>query len=146
MRVFTLTVLLSLVFAPVRPERAKDEPSDLEKLQGTWEVVAFETPDGKRTPDQLRDYAKLIIKGDQYTWAPGGGGSFKLDPARNPKAVDYLAGAAGAKLPVRAAIYEFIDADTFRDCMAPEHGLRPTDYSTPPGSGRILMVYRRVRD
>ena len=143
---FTLTVLLFLPLAPVRTDRAKDQPSDADKLQGTWQVVAFETPEAKLTPDQLRDYAKLTIKGSEYTWSTGGKGSFKLDPVKNPKAVDYLAGPADANPPVRAAIYEFIDADTFRDCMAPAGMPRPTEFSTPPGSGQLLLVYRRVRD
>lgn len=141
MRTFASYLLVTLALIPVRPDRAPPAPPDLERLQGTWEVVVFETPDQKLDAQTLKNYPKLIIQGNTYRWSSGGGGTLKLDPNQRPKAVDF--GQSEGPGGIREGIYE-VEGDTFRDCISPQGQPRPTQFSTPPGSGYILQVYRRV--
>jgi uncharacterized protein (TIGR03067 family) len=145
MRLFSLTVMLAAVFAPDRPnptEPPKPPIMDFELPQGTWVVVEYQTENGPMDPASVANHPKLIIKGNNYSWANSGGGTFKIDPKLAPKHVDYTVGNLQAQAYL--GIYE-LNGDTFRDCMATPGRPRPTDFTTPPGSGRIMMVYRRVR-
>src|ERR1044072_77676 len=116
MRTLACAVFFWVTLVPDRPSPDANKRSDLDMLQGTWQVVAFDTPDSKTTAEQLRNYPKLVIKGNNYTWAGSSGGTFKIDSVKNPKTIDYAVGKNG-NTPVRQAIFEFIDADTFRDCI-----------------------------
>ena len=139
MRILSSAVLVCVALVPDRPSPDANKPRDLDKLQGTWQVVAFETPNSKMTAEGLRNYPKLVIKGNEYTWAGGAAGTFEIDSVSNPKGIDYM----GGRDTVNKAIFEFIDADTFRDCIGAAGAPRPTSFGTPPGE--FLLVYKRVR-
>jgi uncharacterized protein (TIGR03067 family) len=140
MRGLALGLCLTFSLIPIRPDRQAPAVPDIEQLQGTWEVIAFETPESKLDAAALKKYPKLIIKGNEYRWSTGGSGIFKLDPTRSPKGVDYgMPPGQGSE-----GIYE-LQGDIFRDCIAPAGKSRPITFGTPPGSGYILQVYRRVR-
>ena len=61
---------------------------DLERLQGTWVMVAREV-DGKPVPDDKIKDTKLVIKDNKYITQVKGKNyetAFTLDPAKKPKA------------------------------------------------------------
>lgn len=146
MRYLALSMIFATSFAPDRPA-PRDPPKpmvmDFEQLQGTWTLVAQETENGKSDAEALKNHPKLIIKGHQFGWSSPDGGTFKLDPTKTPKTIDYLTGPDAAPKTVWQGIYE-INGDTFRDCMAPPGRPRPRDFSTPPASGYRIEVLKRV--
>lgn len=143
MRYLAMSILLTLSTAPDRPNPTPAPPqNDQELIQTTWRVVVWQTENGQMDPETLKNYARLTFKDGKYHWSSGGGGTYAIDPNKSPKTVDYvIAGAAGQ---LYKGIYE-LNGDTLRDCMAPPGRERPTDFTTPPGSGHILMVYKRVK-
>ena len=141
MRCLALSLMAVVSLIPVRPDRYPPPTPDIERLQGTWEVIAFETPQGPLDAAALKNYPKLIIQGNVYRWSTGGAGTLKLDPARQPKGVDF--GSLDGTGTIREGIYE-IEGNTFRDCIAPPGQPRPILFGTPAGSGYIMQVYRRI--
>jgi uncharacterized protein (TIGR03067 family) len=91
----------------------------------------------------VANYSKLHIKGDKFGWSSPDYGTFKIDPTKNPKTIDYWPGRGNDPAQAWQGIYE-LSGDTFRDCMAPPGKPRPTEFSTPAGSGHIMMVFKRV--
>jgi uncharacterized protein (TIGR03067 family) len=141
MKPLAITLCLAATLIPVRPDRHAPPPDDLQMLQGTWEVVEFVTPENKLDKETLKNFAKLIIKGNVYRWTTGGSGTIKLDPSRTPKAVDF--GPVNGEGPSHLGIYE-VNGDTFRDCIAAPGQGRPNSFETPQGSGFTYQVYRRI--
>ena len=70
---------------------------------------------------------------------PIGKGTFKIDPAAMPKAIDSSPAADPSK-PI-LGIYEF-DGDTLRVCNAPPGKPRPSDFEAKAGSGHTLTVWQ----
>jgi uncharacterized protein (TIGR03067 family) len=126
--------------APVVPPKPKED-ADLEKLQGAWEVI--ETNQNGRVQNVIGQ-RNLIIKGDRFGWSEPDDGTFKLDPTKTPKTIDYWLGSANDPSKAWQGIYE-LNGDTFRDCMAPPGQPRPTEFAVPPGSGRTMQTFRRVK-
>ena len=135
-------VALAMTFAvPDRP--APDPPirNNPALLDGVWAVVAYEYDGGRHTPEQLSAYPNLIVKAGTYRWSNAeSGGQMKIDSTKSPPTVDYTSPEG-----VHLGIFE-IQGDTFRDCMARPGKERPREFTVPPGSGHVLMVYRRVRN
>src|SRR5215813_4120823 len=66
---------------------------ELEKMQGSWQVVGVEIS-GKKLPQADVDKGKLrlTIKGNKYVYKAGdtevGEGSIEIDVAKDPKTID----------------------------------------------------------
>src|SRR5262249_39403214 len=69
---------------------ASRPPSDHDKLQGGWQVLAI---DKAGRPREDNPGLQFVFAGDQVTWFAEGGAAppmhFVLDPSREPKAVDF---------------------------------------------------------
>jgi uncharacterized protein (TIGR03067 family) len=134
--VFLLAGLIGLGDDP-KPEDVKKE---VEKLQGTWTISKIERAGEDLTP-QLGG-AEVEIKGEELT-APNIAAGLKLDPSQSPKALDmsYTEGPAAGQTV--KAIYKLED-DTLTLCRAlTKDGKRPTDFTAPEGSGKMLFVFKR---
>jgi len=69
--------------------------------------------------------------------------TFKLLPDQNPKAIDCTSKRGGQPAP---GIYS-LDGDVFKWCSAGgSNKIRPTSFSSEPGSKQSLMVLRRAKD
>lgn len=120
---------------------------DLDRFQGQWVLLSAEW-DGKPTPgDEVKKF-RLTIQGDSFVLSKDSvvvsGGTLKLDPTRKPKEVDETATAGPSKGKTFLAIYE-IDDEQHRICFAAPGQGRPTEFSSTPGSGRLLQVWKRAR-
>jgi uncharacterized protein (TIGR03067 family) len=129
--------------------RGADDPKDarkeLEKLQGTWQLVSAET-DGKKAPQEQLKKVRVVIRGQKHTVFFGDKAvakeiAFRIDPTKNPKTVDDLRPTGQSIL----GIYE-LKGDTLRSCVAPAGKERPTRFAAEAGSGHTLRVFRRVGD
>jgi RNA polymerase sigma factor (sigma-70 family) len=118
-----------------------DASADLEKLQGTWQVVAVQS-DGKVLPPERFPYTRLTIQGNTILHEGGQHDlkvTFRLDVSQTPRAIDMQAmGYHTEKYP---SIYA-LDGDTLTICR-PDSEERPTELASKAGSKTLLITARR---
>ena len=103
--------------------------------------------DGKAVPEETVKGARLVIKGDRHTVRVGGEtmvGTHRLDPSKEPKAIDATDTEGPYKGKTIHGIYELTD-DTYKVCFAAPGKDRPTEFASKPGSGHRLIVMRRQK-
>jgi uncharacterized protein (TIGR03067 family) len=122
-------------------------PTDVQKLQGTWKLVAGEMDGKAMTEDQLKT-GKLVIRDNQYTITLPGKDTFTgteiLNSTKSPKTINVTDDSgpnAGKKL---LGIYE-LKGDEFRVAFAPSDKSRPTEFTTKPGTGSWMHLWKRVK-
>jgi uncharacterized protein (TIGR03067 family) len=124
----------------------EDEKKELRKFTGAWVATAV-TVNGKELgPDRVK-MVVLEVKGDKYTFTNGKElikGTHKLDPSKKPKAIDAVRSTGKDEGKTLEGIYELND-DTFKVCFAAPGKERPTEFSAEEGSGRRLIVMKRVK-
>lgn len=137
--VLVLGILLS---APARG----DEKADLKKLEGTWLPTAAEFGGQKWSDEQIK-VIKLVVADGKYTVTVGGQtdkGTFKLDPAAKPAAMDIIGTDGPNKGKTIPAIYE-LSNDTLKVCYALEGKDRPSKFETKTGTATFLVTYKRAK-
>jgi uncharacterized protein (TIGR03067 family) len=129
-----------------RPAAAgKDEaPQDEDKIVGTWAFMSFEKG-GQKEPEEDFKEAKLIFAADGKLTAklPKGekGGTYKLDPAKKPKAITITTENGGTIL----GIYK-LERDTLTVCLGDENDNdRPTEFASKEGTKVVLVVLKREK-
>jgi uncharacterized protein (TIGR03067 family) len=144
MKSLWLPALLCLALGePSNQEKAK---KDLERLQGTWTMHALEV-DGKDLPAQKLQNTSLTIKGDDYRTKVKDkqppGFRLKLDPSKNPKAVDMIQTQPDGSQKLIKGIYTF-DGDTFKMCrgLTPEQE-RPNQFATWPNTSYFVVTWKK---
>jgi uncharacterized protein (TIGR03067 family) len=140
-----MTMLLGLAFLLAS---ANDPPrSDLEKLQGTWLLVAMER-EGENVPaEDFKDW-KSVYEENRLTLLDGDRvrrrGIVTLEPSRKIKAIntwDQDGPYADQTVP---GIYE-LEADTLKLCFARPGEERPKEFTTKSGTGFLYCVYKRQK-
>jgi len=118
-----------------------------DRLQGTW-VLTAGVRDGKPA-DGLKGHL-LVIEGERFTIRLKGkvlyGGTVRVYPDRRPPAIDFMHTEGDFKGKTWLGIYR-LDGDRLRVCdnaYAPDGG-RPTEFTSPPGSGRVLADFERQK-
>ena len=138
---FALCVAVSLLMGA-------DAPKKVDPLQGVWELSGGER-DGKPLPDKELK-GKLILKGSEYSFTPGGGekvtGTQKLNSKADPKTIDIVDTTGPHKGKTCLGLYEVQDDNTFRCVFAPTGKPRPTKFETQPDSGQWLHVWKRAKE
>ncbi|MDB5341711.1 MAG: hypothetical protein JWP89_88 [Schlesneria sp.] len=144
-------VLFAGVGLPAMAGDAKEEAvmKDVESLKGTWVVVSAERDGRKLTDEQIKGVMltfdggeKVVVKkGDQPLFE----GTIKIDPTKKPKTQDSTQTSEGEnKGKITLSIYE-VEGDTLKICSAEPGKDRPAEFSTQPGSGHFLRVYKREK-
>jgi uncharacterized protein (TIGR03067 family) len=131
-----LGVTVALMFAyAIAEARDDDTTKDLEKLQGTWMLIAKEE-DGRDVPF---DSDNLIIKGEKYAFVGYSDwvGTHKLDATKNPKTIDITP----SREETQRGLYQ-IDADVYKTCFSKGMSVRPTKFSSKGGT---IWTWKRVR-
>ena len=102
--------------------------------------------DGQPMPEQMLKQMKRVCKGDETTTTSAGRLYFKskitIDPSKKPKTIDYQMTEGFTKGQKQLGIYE-VEGDTFRSCFGKPGAERPTDFTSKPGDGRTLSVWKR---
>jgi uncharacterized protein (TIGR03067 family) len=118
-----------------------------QRFQGIWKLESMEVEGRKTSSDQIRGWL-LVIEGDQYN--PGSGQlsveySYRLNPARNPKAIDLIPHDGIYRGRTLRGIYA-LQNDRLTICRArfPD-GERPAGFSTHPESGWVTTVWKRQK-
>ena len=128
---------------------AKDEAvkKDRKRYEGTWQVVSLEV-DGKKVPEEDAKKITVINEADGR-WAievegkVAARGTSEIEPAKKPKAVDWMVTEGESSGKTALGIYRFGE-DTRTVCLAQPGKDRPTEFAAPPGSGHVLAVLKRV--
>jgi uncharacterized protein (TIGR03067 family) len=117
--------------------------TDLDRLQGTWNLVAA-FQDGKPLPEDKVKQTTIVFKGDTFRfpgsaeYATSRAGTIKLDENKTPKEMD----AISTEKEIMLGIYR-LEEYGYKVCFAPAGKPRPTEFSSAPGSGYILQSWQR---
>ena len=129
-----------------------DDPKDdgakkeREKLAGTWKVTSAER-DGR--PDKVSQNAMTTYTADgkfkvKFADDTTGAGTYKLDPTKEPKAIDYTMNYGPNKDKPHEGIYA-LEGDTLKICRSDPGKPRPTEFATKADSGQMLFVLTRQK-
>ncbi|MFO0910807.1 MAG: TIGR03067 domain-containing protein [Isosphaeraceae bacterium] len=129
--------------------RASDDEAvqkrEIEQLQGVWTLESMEIDGRKADVDSTRGWF-LVIRGDQYN--PGSSQTsveytYRIDPERNPKAIDLIPHDGSFKGRQLRGIY-VIKGDRLTICRArTPDGERPAGFSSRVDSGLVVTVWKR---
>lgn len=122
--------------------------TDQDTFQGTWKLYAAFRDGKPLTGAELA--AQLTIEGNRFTFSGGqagvsGSGTFNLNEAANPKAVDLSHEAGPDQGKTSAGIYDIRAGNRFRLCLAAPGAPRPSKFESKPGSGYVLQEWQRVK-
>jgi len=115
-------------------------------IDGTWLPVEAELG-GRRFPGESLKTMQLILADGKYTAKVGDvtdKGTFKLDPAARPQAIDVTGAEGPNKGKTFLAIYE-LTGDSLRICYDLEGKSRPTEFKTQRNTERFLVTYKREK-
>jgi len=142
-----LIVLAAMAMSSAWAEDSEAVKKDRTQLQGEWSMVSG-SADGTAMPDAMRESAKRVCKEDETTVTVGGllfmKAKFTIDPSRKPKTIDYQMIDGHTKGKKQLGIYE-IEGDTVKFCFGSPGSERPQDFSSKPGDGRTLSVWKRKK-
>jgi uncharacterized protein (TIGR03067 family) len=145
MKVMTTLALVTALCAADKPKA--DAKKELEKLQGTWVMVGLEV-NGEAVPEKKIKGTTLVIKGDKYTVKVKDTKhetTFKIDPSKEPKAIDMYF-PDGPNLPkLSEGVYE-LDGDTLKVCRNQTPGeARPTQVGSWPDTNLFVVTWQRKK-
>lgn len=126
------------------PEAVMEE---MKKLQGTWKQIAYER-DGMTAPlDEQGWEPRVTFVGDEFVVTLADGsipikGTYRLDPTRSPKTVDWMDSIGEDAGKTLLAIYS-LEGDRLVFCAASPGLERPTELRTRPG--QVLRVNQREK-
>jgi uncharacterized protein (TIGR03067 family) len=140
MRAIALVLLVTGLFSVFDDPKPEDVKKEFESLNGTWKITKMEL-EGK---DLLAGFGEAEAKfKDKELTSPGIAADLKLDPSKDPKAVDlsYTEGPSAGRTV--KGIYK-LEGDKLTICRAlKQDGKRPTEFSAPAGSGKMLFEFKR---
>ena len=140
----------SLIWTTVFAADSKEDliKQDRKRIEGTWRVAALEV-NGNKTADQ--DARKLsVVNGPDGTWTLYSEGQVVskgtnlFDPTQKPKTIDLTITAADGNGNVHLGIYE-LGEQRRKLCFVPPGQKRPTEFTSPTGSERILVSFEREK-
>jgi uncharacterized protein (TIGR03067 family) len=118
------------------------------KYEGTWRVIFLQV-DGNQASDKDAKKITAVNQADG-TWSVRvegkeiATGTSEIDPTKNPKTIDFTPTEGSEKGKVFLGIYE-IKQTCRKLCYAPAGKDRPTDFSSTPGSGHVLVIFQREK-
>ena len=150
MKTLPTAFLIGLAAVAMSTACAEDNEAikkDIAQLQGEWSMVSG-SADGTAMPHAMRETAKRVCKGDETTVTIGEQlfmkANFAIDPSRKPKTIDYQMIDGPTKGKKQLGIYELV-GDTVKFCFGAPGSERPTDFTSQPGDGRTLSVWKRKK-
>ena len=150
MRAIKIAFLISIAATNISSAWAEENEAvkkDMAQLQGEWSMVSG-SADGQTMPEQMLKQMKRICKGDETTTTMAGQIYFKakitIDASKKSKTIDYQMTDGFTKGKKQLGIYE-VDGDTFKSCFGKPGAERPTGFTSKPGDGRTVSVWKREK-
>ncbi len=121
---------------------------DLDKFQGTWEVVSA-ARGGEKAPAERLKQMQIVIKDKTMEIRIEGRAvetaTIEIDSSKDPKTIDFRP-KDRAENEASRGIYKF-EKDTLKLCWRKRGGERPTEFATKAGErGLVLMVLKRKKE
>ena len=142
MKTLTPCVLLLLLAFSLR---AGDDKSELDALQGFWEVVSL-TEKGKESPKTEIESLTVTIDKDAFTtWEKDKvlvKYRIKIDPSKTPKAIDFTALMGDTKDKTEPGIYTF-EKDLLKMVLNEDRKDRPTVFEGKETESYSVLVLRK---
>ena len=144
----SVAVTLAL-FVVVRATVAGDDAkAEMKRLQGTWQVVSAISK-GEKVPAEDVAELELLIEADKISVREKGKVqermTFKIDPAKKPRAINFTHTDGPNKDKVDYAIYQ-LNGDTLKICVNEKSGeARPTEFASTAGSSHSLVLLKRAK-
>jgi uncharacterized protein (TIGR03067 family) len=144
-----ITSVVTITLFVAAPLVAADKPTknDKARLQGTWALLSVEIDKKPLSMDELKD-ARLVVSGDHYSFTLGKDRleiTYKMDEGKRPKAIDLTVVEGPEKGKTYHGIYQ-LEGDTYAVCRPTEPNKeRPTEFATQPGSGFMIVVWKRAK-
>jgi len=147
---FCISFLLSacIPFVANSDESLEDAiEKDRQWIQGTWRAIEIEVDGNKLDKDTAEAFTVfnrpngawvLFDKGKEIAK-----GTSTIDPTRKPKTLDFKA-SEDDENQLYLAIYEYGET-TRKMCFSEPGDARPTDFTAPAGSKRILVTFERQK-
>jgi uncharacterized protein (TIGR03067 family) len=117
---------------------------ELERLQGSWTVVALEV-EGEVLPNSSFSGAKIVVSGSDFSALNMGapyGGTLTLNAETAPKQFDLLFRDGPHSGKRSLGIYE-LNGNEWKFCLGLAGSDRPQKFATAPGSGAALETLER---
>jgi len=124
---------------------AAADAGDAQRLSGVWVAVSAER-NGAAADDLKRH--RLTFSGDRFTIRSKGKllyrGTFLVDPSKKPATIDFTHTRGEAKGKTWQGIY-LLEGDVLKICDNADDLAkgRPAALTTEPGSGRVLVTFKR---
>ena len=133
-------MIAALLLATIGTIAAADD--DLAKFEGSWRIESMEIA-GKAVDLKYLKDSRLVLKG--RTWAQDQAkGTYTIDATKTPKTIDLLFTEGPPKGTVLKGIYE-LDDTTYKLCVGPPKGERPTVFDSKAKGGGTLQVLKKVK-
>ncbi len=122
---------------------------DYDRLTGTWQLTRA-VVNGRPVPASVLRKTILITDHNTFRFPKASrvgthpAGTFTVNPNTRPKQVDTIAEGGSNAGQLTRGIYEILDATHKRACWGPSGSPRPTEFESPPSSGRILQYWKRI--
>jgi uncharacterized protein (TIGR03067 family) len=121
---------------------------ELERLQGTWNLVGRELDGKMASEDDIKLLeGKLVITGDKATYTARGDDArevtIKIDPTAQPRAIEWTITKGPAKGEKVLAIYK-IEGDRLTVCSGTSER-RPKQFATKAGSPFVIIVWQKQK-
>ncbi len=142
---WTIALALALLVSPLAAEDKQEAvKKELATLQGEWVGTSF-VNDGKEQDNFKDQKPRLTIKGSGYKLGDNDQlkGTFEVDPARSPKAIDVTVEGYTKEGKFLPGVYE-VKGDELKVCLSDVAQDRPTEVTAKEGSKRILFTFKRV--
>jgi uncharacterized protein (TIGR03067 family) len=127
---------------------AQDPKQELDQLQGTWKAVALQEG-GKEVKGEAAEHFRLIVQGDKFTLKSRVADEYqqtrytgRLDPGKEPKAIDLTDSTFEVKESVLQGIYE-LKGEVLRLRLAKPGQKRPPGFAGPSEPGWVFVVLQR---
>jgi len=124
---------------------AAADTEDARRLQGVWIAVSAER--NGRAADDLKGH-RLTFQGDRFTIRSNGKllyqGTFRADPAKKPATIDFKHTRGQALGKGWLGIF-LLEGDVLKICDNADDLARgrPAAFATEPGSGQVLITFKR---
>jgi len=118
------------------------------KYAGTWRATSLEVDGNKASEDDARKIT--VVNREDGTWIIQVDGkeihkgTSEIDPTKKPKTIDFIPDDGPEKGKTFLGIYQ-IEENTRKLCFAPSGKDRPTEFSSNPGSGHVLVTFERLK-